>query len=67
MTVVSRNKERKNEMMKRTQPDRNGHFGIFGGRYAAETLMPALLELEAAYRAARRDPAFQEGVRLLSP
>jgi tryptophan synthase beta chain len=45
--------------MKQRQPDRNGHFGIFGGRYAAETLMPALLELEAAYRAARRDPAFR--------
>jgi tryptophan synthase beta chain len=46
-------------MMKQTQPDRHGHFGIFGGRYAAETLMPALLELEAACRTARRDPAFK--------
>ena len=46
--------------MKRTQPDRDGHFGIFGGRYAAETLMPALLELETAYRAARRDAAFRK-------
>ncbi|MBN2437134.1 MAG: tryptophan synthase subunit beta [Deltaproteobacteria bacterium] len=46
--------------MKQTLPDRQGHFGIYGGRYAAETLMPALLELEAAYRAARRDPAFQK-------
>src|ERR1700687_2731057 len=36
-------------------PDRSGHFGIFGGRYVAETLMPALLELEAAYRRLRRD------------
>ena len=45
--------------MAQTQPDRRGHFGIFGGRYAAETLMPALLELEAAYRVARRDPAFK--------
>ena len=40
-------------------PDKNGHFGIFGGRYAAETLMPALLELEAAYHEIRRDKAFQ--------
>jgi tryptophan synthase beta chain len=48
------------------QPDRQGHFGIFGGRYAAETLMPALMELEAAYRAARRDRDFQrELTRLL--
>ena len=46
--------------MKRTQPDRDGHFGIFGGRYAAETLMPALLELETAYRAARKDGAFKK-------
>ncbi len=47
-------------MTTKRQPDRGGHFGIFGGRYAAETLMPALVELEAAYRAARRDPAFRE-------
>lgn len=40
-------------------PDKRGHFGEFGGRYVAETLMPALLELERAYRAARRDPAFR--------
>jgi len=42
----------------RAQPDARGHFGAFGGRYVAETLMPLLLELEAAYRAARSDPAF---------
>jgi len=46
--------------MKRTQPDRQGHFGIFGGRYAAETLMPALMELEAAYRHAKGDAAFKK-------
>src|SRR3984893_17254870 len=40
-------------------PDRHGHFGVYGGRSVAETLMPALLELEQAYRAARRDPAFR--------
>jgi len=39
-------------------PDERGHFGQFGGRYVAETLMPALLELEAAYREAMADPAF---------
>jgi len=42
----------------RTGPDARGHFGAFGGRYVAETLMPAILELEAAYRAAQADPAF---------
>ncbi|MDI6777192.1 MAG: tryptophan synthase subunit beta [Syntrophales bacterium] len=41
-------------------PDRYGHFGTFGGRYAAETLMPALLELEDVYLKARKDKAFRE-------
>jgi tryptophan synthase beta chain len=41
-------------------PDHRGHFGEFGGRYVAETLMPALLELEAAYRQAKADPSFQQ-------
>jgi tryptophan synthase beta chain len=40
-------------------PDANGHFGQFGGRYVAETLMPALLELEEAYRQAQTDRRFQ--------
>jgi tryptophan synthase beta chain len=40
------------------QPDHFGHFGQFGGRYVAETLMPALLELEEAYREAQADPLF---------
>ena len=39
----------------KTLPDKNGHFDIFGGRYAAETLMPALLELEEAYSKANQD------------
>ncbi len=42
----------------KTLPDKNGHFEIFGGRYAAETLMPALLELEEAYNEAKKDKAF---------
>ena len=43
----------------RTGPDGAGRFGIHGGRFAAETLMPLILELEKAYRAAQNDPAFQ--------
>ena len=43
----------------RTGPDERGHFGIYGGRFVAETLMPLILELEQAYEAAKRDPAFQ--------
>jgi tryptophan synthase beta chain len=41
------------------QPDSRGHFGQFGGRYVAETLMPALLELEEAYNQCQVDPSFQ--------
>jgi len=44
----------------KNQPDEFGHFGIFGGRYAAETLMPALIELEAADKAAQKDKSFQQ-------
>jgi tryptophan synthase beta chain len=44
-------------------PDRSGHFGEFGGRYVAETLMPALIELDAAYAKLRRDRGFQGEVR----
>ena len=42
----------------RTGPDERGHFGMFGGRFVAETLMPLILELETAYTAAKADPAF---------
>lgn len=40
-------------------PDENGHFGPYGGRFVPETLMGPLLELEEAFRAARKDPSFQ--------
>ncbi len=43
----------------RNQPDERGHFGQFGGRYVAETLMPLILDLEREYRAAKADPAFK--------
>ena len=43
----------------RNQPDSRGHFGQFGGRYVAETLMPLILELEREYTAAKIDPAFK--------
>jgi tryptophan synthase beta chain len=42
----------------RTGPDESGHFGSFGGRFVAETLMPLILELDAAYQFAKSDPAF---------
>jgi tryptophan synthase beta chain len=42
----------------RSGPDERGHFGIYGGRFVAETLMPLILEVERAYEAAGRDPSF---------
>ncbi len=42
----------------RSGPDDRGHFGIFGGRFVAETLMPLILDLERAYNEAKNDPAF---------
>src|SRR5258708_8843445 len=43
----------------RTGHDERGHFGLFGGRYVAETLMPLILDLEKAYTEAKADPQFQ--------
>ncbi len=44
----------------RAGPDGRGRFGIFGGRFVAETLMPLILELDQAYEAAKADPAFRQ-------
>ena len=44
----------------RSGPDERGHFGIFGGRYVAETLMPLILDLEQAFEDAKADPSFGE-------
>jgi len=44
-------------------PDRRGHFGLYGGRYVAETLMPALTELERAYTEVRGDGSFRKEFR----
>ncbi|PPQ39092.1 tryptophan synthase, beta chain [Rhodoblastus acidophilus] len=56
MTVLASNSLRQG-------PDARGHFGIFGGRFVAETLMPLILSLEEAYEAARRDPAYHAELR----
>ena len=45
-----------------TQPNEKGHFGMFGGRFVPETLMPAVLELETAYEEAIKDPQFLQQV-----
>ncbi|MCH7997637.1 MAG: tryptophan synthase subunit beta [Chloroflexi bacterium] len=47
-------------------PDASGHFGEFGGKFIPETLMPALEELESAYRSARQDPDFEARLEQLS-
>ncbi len=43
----------------RAGPDKRGRFGHYGGRFVAETLMPLILDLEAAYNAAQADPSFE--------
>jgi tryptophan synthase beta chain len=43
----------------RAGPDERGHFGLYGGRFVAETLMPLILDLEEAYETAKEDPKFQ--------
>ena len=50
----------------RTGPDERGFFGIYGGRFVAETLMPLILELEQAYEAAKKDPAFHKELTYLN-
>jgi tryptophan synthase beta chain len=51
--------------MKAVLPDARGRFGAYGGRFVPETLVPALDELDAAWRASREDPAFQAELREL--
>ncbi|HML94435.1 MAG TPA: tryptophan synthase subunit beta [Thermodesulfobacteriota bacterium] len=46
--------------VKPTLPDASGHYGIFGGKYVSETLMPAVHQLEKAYEEVRDDPAFKK-------
>ncbi len=49
----------------RKGPDEAGRFGMFGGRFVAETLMPNILELDKAYEEAKQDPSFHEELELL--
>ncbi|HEV7285990.1 MULTISPECIES: tryptophan synthase subunit beta [Kaistia] len=50
----------------KTGPDERGYFGIYGGRFVAETLMPLILELQQAYDDAKADPAFKAELQALS-
>ncbi|MCB1514233.1 MAG: tryptophan synthase subunit beta, partial [Hyphomicrobiaceae bacterium] len=50
----------------RSGPDERGHFGLFGGRFVAETLMPLILDLEQAYKDAKADPAFHAELEYLN-
>ncbi len=50
----------------RTGPDERGHFGIYGGRFVAETLMPLILAVEKAYNEAKDDPAFHQELAWLA-
>ncbi len=49
-----------------SQPDEHGHFGVYGGRYVPETLLPALGELEEAYRKAGQDQSYWEELNQLA-
>jgi tryptophan synthase beta chain len=51
--------------MTTSQPDPQGHFGPYGGRYVPETLMAPLEDVEAAWQQARQDPEFQAELKLL--
>lgn len=57
--MTAQNQPGQNPNSFRNQPDERGHFGQFGGRYVAETLMPLILDLETEYRKAKADAAFQ--------
>ncbi len=46
----------------RAGPDERGHFGLYGGRFVAETLMPLILEVERAYEAAKTDPELRRRI-----
>ena len=50
----------------RKGPDERGYFGMYGGRFVAETLMPLILELEKAYKAAKDNPEFRAELRALN-
>ena len=50
----------------RAGPDERGHFGIYGGRFVAETLMPLILDLEQAYTEAKDDPEFHAELTALN-
>ncbi|MEM7424510.1 MAG: tryptophan synthase subunit beta [Pseudomonadota bacterium] len=50
----------------RSGPDERGHFGIYGGRFVAETLMPLILDLEQAYKEAKEDPEFHAELSALN-
>jgi tryptophan synthase beta chain len=49
----------------KARPKKKGYFGLYGGRFVPETLMPALMELEEAYNSARKDPEFKKELDML--
>ncbi len=63
--INARDAAKERETGKSSAPARRGYFGPYGGRFVAETLMPALVEIEEAYLAARTDPEFQMEFREL--
>ena len=64
--MVTDTAERAETIFTSSSPDPQGRYGRYGGRYAPETLMPAIEELKAAYLEARDDPAFQQEIDRLA-
>ncbi|MBW1671766.1 MAG: tryptophan synthase subunit beta, partial [Deltaproteobacteria bacterium] len=52
------NKSPNHQILK--SPNNSGHFGLYGGRFVPETFMPAITELDSAYRKARQDAGFKK-------
>ena len=65
MQARTNSEEQQRVAKEKDMPDRDGHFGLHGGRYVAETLMPALLELEDAYRTISPQTPFREELQRL--
>ena len=60
MSEMNQNRSSNQSSEPLSQPDLDGHFGVYGGRFVPETLMSPLQELEQAYREACSDSSFQE-------
>ena len=59
-TIITKDTQLADELGSQNLPDKSGHFGVYGGRFVPETLMPALEQLEKEYLKAKKDPKFND-------